>query len=1053
MVKIGEYRLRIYDLLYEKPICNYAENIGKKKQSNVLILGTGWTGNEAFKAAFWAGQALDTELNITAASQNATAYKEQILSTKAGAYMPALKKFVEQKHYANLKFIDLDVEEGLGAAGLAPLDFAVNRYNYIIISLGDAEHNWLAASELITQIGATQSEKESSMSRVLVNVFNEFSDSIAEDEQMMLVEHGEENGIEVHFFGNESVTGTELERIARNINFSYGMKYNQRINKKKSDEQFEVSRMAEFVEAPMDYEVGDVNVAANFIGAKYVADSSFASAVHIPVKLAMCKDSEPKKDPLNILTEAIRKKNKLYWKLVALEHRRWNAYTVMRGFRAPTHQEEETLLFQGGNTHQDKQRLLHMCLCDCGEKSSLGNEFDHQYALWLKKKCPADDPSELDRASLRAHQLTEKLSEQIDSDAILRLIVGNNIEYSNLRCSILKLVNDEDNSLVLYQKSLEVAKEYAENISEDEVHQINEVDKMLSAVKIRNARMDFFSLDEQLVEMLPFALWYGNKYRTVITISDGMSTTTHDVIIPTLFCAQNAVFIGKAISSRKYQQAISTYFESRGGNTTPQFVVLSSMDMDTVYECLEEQIEKYGYHDLLINCVPNNGYDAVLAVGRLIEKYSGTINAVQYLPKKGIISFSADKNIGVGLDNKNFSLSEYIQLMGGRVVNEYAKLYDTREYESLMDLFKKYCQPTRYKKGDGKTQGSFNTWSVVTNFFARSAKDTNYEDKIKKNLECDVLQYTGTFSENVFRNSMIGDTLNQLQVYHIIQGYNECISDKAVTVNFKYVNPEIAVLLQQFEQDIIREEDTYKSLKFIPMNGGLKVSNRYVQQAPILEAGETNDHRKVKLKFLQDLSKRGYIINLIIDDNKDTVSFIFRDDSTMHLMKTQGLIFELVVYYLMRESGRFDDVETGVKIAWNAEDIPQEQKLLEELDMGSFGDFGYSNYVRARGEVIKRAIIQDGQSVKNEIDIIALKGMNATMVSCKTSDSDNMQWIYEIKAVSDHFQSTGVMAVSSDYTEKNRASFVERVKQMKVPLWGTETLWNPKKMRAEIEMM
>ena len=86
MAKMGVYRLRIYDLLYEKPICNYAESTGKKKQSNVLILGTGWTGNEAFKAAFWAGQALDTELNITVASQNATAYKEQVLSTKSCFY-------------------------------------------------------------------------------------------------------------------------------------------------------------------------------------------------------------------------------------------------------------------------------------------------------------------------------------------------------------------------------------------------------------------------------------------------------------------------------------------------------------------------------------------------------------------------------------------------------------------------------------------------------------------------------------------------------------------------------------------------------------------------------------------------------------------------------------------------------------------------------------------------------------------------------------------------------------------------------------------------------
>ena len=157
--------MRIYDLLYEKPICDYAEETGEMKQSNVLILGTGWTGNEAFKAAFWAGQALDTELNITVASKNAVAYKEQVLSTEVGACMPALKKYAEQKRYANLRFIDINVKEGADAAGLAPLDFENNRYNYIIISLGDAERNWLAASEVIEQISEVQKYK------VIVNIF------------------------------------------------------------------------------------------------------------------------------------------------------------------------------------------------------------------------------------------------------------------------------------------------------------------------------------------------------------------------------------------------------------------------------------------------------------------------------------------------------------------------------------------------------------------------------------------------------------------------------------------------------------------------------------------------------------------------------------------------------------------------------------------------------------------------------------------------------------------------------------------------------------------
>lgn len=1049
MAKIGEYRLRIFDLLYEKPICEYTAITEKKKQNNVLILGTGWTGNEAFKAAFWAGQALDTELNITVASQNALDYKKQVLSTKTGAYLPALKKYTQQKRYANLKFVNLDIKEGVDAVGLTPLDFAANRYTYIIVALGNAQNNWLAASELITQISEAHSGRGFSEDKVLVNVFDEFSDCIDEEERELLSEHGKENGIEVHFFGSRSITGSELERIARNVNFSYAMKYDQRIPKEEADRQFEESRIDEFAKAPLDYEVGDVSVAANFLGAAYAADSSFASAVHIPVKLAMCQEEDQEKNPLTVLKEAIQKKNTFYWRLVALEHRRWNAYMVMRGFRAPSLQEEECMLYQNGNTHQDKQHRLHLCLCDCGEQSALKNNFDRQYALWKAKKCPADFPSELDRASLRAHQLTEKLTQQIQEETIFEKIKGNAMEYINLRRAVLKLLNDEENSLVLYEKSLEEAKNYAVSVSEEELVKLKEIDRILAPVKIRNARMDFFSLDEQLLEMLPFALWYEKKYRTVITISDGMSTTTHDVIVPTLFCAQDAIFMGKAVNSKRYQKAITTYFEHRGGNTHSQFISLPVMDMDILYESLEQQIEKYGHHDLVINCVPNKGCDAALAVGRLIEKYPGEINAVQYIPEKGIVSFCADKNIGVGLDNKSFSLSEYIGLMGGRVTNEYKNLYNSQEYETLVELFRSYCEPTRYTKSNGKT-GSFNTWACVTEFLSHIGKDKELEKGLKLEAEGEEQHYSGKFKKDVFKNSLIENTVSQLQNYRIIQNYCEYKEQDTVWVDFDYVNPEIGDLLQNFEQGRITEEDTYKSLKFIPLSGGLKISNRLVRNVPILKPEETEAHRKVKLKFLQELLQRGYIKNLSVNAD-DTASFAFKDEAIMHLMKIQGAVFELVVYYLMRESGQFDDVETGVKIAWDTEDTLPEQMLMEAT--GASKTFGYSVYIKARTELFQRMEFRGGQSVKNEIDIIALKGMNAIMVSCKTSDSGNIQWIYEIKAVSEHFQSTGVLALVTDYTNKSKTAFMERAKQMGVRLWGTETLWEKERLCKDIVKM
>lgn len=1046
MAKIGDYRLKIYELFYEKPICNYKET----EEQNILILGNGWAGNEAFKASFWAGQSLNSQLNITIASQNALEYEKQVLSNEQGAVLPALSLYVREKHYANLRFMNINIKDGVDEAGLAPLNLGKNRYNYVIVALGDAEYNWLAASELVTQISSVREKSELYNGKIIINVFNEFSASIETDDQESLIQYGKDNGIEVHFFGEETrSTGTELDRLARNINFSYEMKYNQRISKIAADERFEKSKMAEFVHSPFDYERGDLEIVSNFVGGEYNADSSFAFAVHIPVKLAACREMFPERDPMIVLREAVQEKNDLYWKLVSLEHRRWNAYVVMRGFRTPNVKEEKTLLYHNGNTHQDKQRLLHMSLCECGRKGVLKNNFDQQYRMWLKKKCPKDFPSELDRASLRAHQLVSRLSKQINISQLLDSIPGDNLEYVNLRWAVRKLSNDEDNSLVLYQKALTAAITYAQSVSSEEYERIKSINHTLKPIKIRNARIDFFSLDEQLVEMIPFVLWYGIKYRTVVTISDGMSTATHDVIIPTLFCAHKAIFIGKAVENIKYQKAVRDYFKNRGSNTEAQFLAVPSMDIQSVYDCLEEQIQMYGVNDLVINCVPNRNYDILLAIGRILEKYSGKIHVVRYLPNKGVITFSKDTTIGVGLDNKSFSLSEYIRLMGARVSNEYENVYDNNQFESLCCLFQNFSQTRKLKNGKKGTE-NFNPWVRITKWFEQIAKDGCFEDILDLNAEGELQHYHGEFLKNVFWRSKIGQTVKELQKYHIICDYKEEFRGFVVEMDFDYVNPELQSLLSIFEYGKMEEKDDFKTIRFSPLSGGLKISNRRIRDAYLFIKGEREEQITIKKNFMNELMAKGFISNLTISPD-GRISFVFKDEATMQLFRSQGTAFELIVYYLMKESGLFDDVETGVKIAWNTEDIYLKEILMQELHEKNSEILGYGTYKKTRQEILRRPSVRRTQAVKNEIDVIGISGMNAVMISCKTSDKDDKQWIYEIKSVAEHFLSTGVMAIASDCRGNNKITLKERAKQMKIAVWGTETLWDSKSFRKALK--
>lgn len=1045
MARIGEYRLKAYELLYSTPLCEYAENVSGKNIYNVLIIGNGWMGNEMFKAIFWEGQSVNSELNITVASQNAKEYEKEVYD---GEWLPALKLYTEKKKYAKLRFLNIKIEDGLDEAGLKPLDFFQNYYNYIVISLGNSEDNWLAATEIITQISKAREKGLEYTGQVIVNVFNEFADNIPKEDLDLLIHYGHEKNINVNFFGNkEAEMSKELGRIARNINFAYAMKYDQRCNKKQVDAIFEKSLADEFINSPCEYEVGDLKVVSNFIGGNYSADSSFAAAVHIPMKLAVCREMFPDRNSVDILKEAIQKKNSLYRKLVALEHRRWNAYTIMRGFRAPTVKEESSLLYHNGNTHQDKKRRLHICLCDCSEEAVLENDFDRVYKDWINKKCPANYPSELDRASLRIHQLTGQLAKNINLENVLSKVKGECPAYIDLRYSIRKLANDEDHALVLYQRALEKAREYAEKTSDSELKLIDDTDLSILPMKIYNARTNFFALDQQLIEMLPFALWFGEKYKVVITITDGSVSSTCDVIIPTLFCAAKAVYIGRTVGSKRYQDSVESYFDRRGRNTISQFIVLSKMDIDSLCICLEEQIKLYGIENVIINCVPNRGFDSGLAIGRLMEKYNAKLNVVQYLPGKGITSFSKDKNIGVGINNKNYSLTEFIQLMGGHVTNEYTAIYDTTQYDTLVKLFKKYCNPIKYKD-QTNAKKTFYPWTQMTKQFSEIAKDYIFEEYSTLDNGGISCTYQGSFSKYIFLQSRIGTTLRQLQEYRIIDNYSEKSDSETVFVQFDYIDSELVDLLQKFELNYADEDSQYKTLKFIPLNGGLKISDRKVQRAAIYNVDDSKYMVDSKVSFMNNLAKLGYIENLRFEDD-GKMSFVFKDMETMQLFKNQGVIFELIVYHFMRESGMFDDCETGVKILWNVDEAQPEEVLLRELqEAGEM--LGYKAYKLKRSE-IKERFKRRTQSVMNEVDVIGIKGMSGVMVSCKTAANDTIQWLYEINTIAQRFQSCGVMAISADYSDVNKSSFLERAKQMGVSVWGTETLWNPERMRKALQ--
>ena len=1046
MAKIGEYRLSIYHLLYNTPLYSFSEVKGSKKEFNVLILGNGWAGNEAFKATFWVGQGINTELNITVASNNAAEYEKKISNS-----LPAFKRFADTKGYAKVRFINTELDPDSIDCGLSSLEIDKIKYNYVIVALGDASHNFTAATELMTRISDA---RDMYNGNVIINVFDEFSNDPENGDKATLIELGREAGINISFFGKESkLSDGELIRIAKNINFAYVMKYNQRAALTDADLDFMQSLQNEFIDSPAEKECGDLSIVDNFIGSNYTADSSIASALHIPYKLNICKTLFPEADPKETLANAIKTEGKLYKELVALEHRRWNAYMITRGYRAPTKDEEKKYLYREidgrMNRHKDDSRLLHICLCDCGSNGAfLESDFFNQYRAWREKNVKVKI-SELDRASLRNHQLASEASDEIDANELLAPIGADGLGYDCFIKSVKKLLNDEENSLALYEKELEAAKRRAADVSDKESAAIRAIDRRLTPAKARNGRIDFLSLDAQLIEMIPFCLWYRVENRTVITVSSGEAQ--NDVVIPTLLCAQTAIFIHPTAELEDYRESVTEYFKKRGGNTEAQFITNDAWSVDSVTDVISHIIEKSGQSSCVINCVSHKQRSVSIAIGRMIERSGGRINAVSYDTDENVISLSGDDSITVGINNKSFSVAEYMGLLGGRVISEYVSIYNTDKMSLLTDLFKKFCDPINGKDKNGNSQ-EFIPWIDMSAFLTSGTKtDTSLNALIKASATNVPFTYNGKFRHDVYKECGIDCFLNLLSDFNIIRNLSAKVNFSDISVTFDGMEAALADVLSEFEEKNTRTGESInrvklKALRF-SFSDGFGITNRSFENKVLYNDNDGPKKIEAKKSFIKDLYNKGFISEPKFNNN-GTVSFMFKDIETLNVLKTQGECFELIVYHAVRDSAMFDDVEKGTTFLWNRNEMDVFARVKKR--MSSSKDFGYARFLSVKNEENYGANVTE--TVKNELDIVAIKGMSPTFISCKTGKKVKNEWLYEVDSIASHFHARAAMAIALDLTQQSNY-FSGKAKEMEISAIGTDTLWNPLKTNRAMKII
>ena len=452
------------------------------------------------------------------AAENASEY-ERALKT----VLPGLSDFADfnndgssMYHYLNVSVrnVVFDNIRNNRIEGKLADDLCLKDQDYIIISLGDEEINYLVA-ELAGEEFIDCEKKP------LIAVYGKSKPADTE------------NVCFVNFWSDAEQDYTDLMKLGSSIHYMYEAKYDPKANRKQKNEEFISQYNKEFCEAPTDSDVM-LDSVSNFTGRDYNADSSLAQAVHIPYKLAYCLPGGTDEEKLAQLVQSINKKDACSNTLIALEHRRWNVFMAIRAYRMPR-KNELGYLYSEGCSHKDDNKLLHICMCECDND---GNKLDPHSKLWTTNTIP-QDLSELDKMSLLCHKelvhKTQALQNQIKKELDILCRYGSSDaekttvirEYVN---SVRKLVNDDEGANNLYKFAYERAQGI--NVEKSVTEAIASLNKKLKPAIIKNSRIDFLAYDAQFISMMPICLKLQGKHTTVITFSTDDNVS--DVLVPWL---------------------------------------------------------------------------------------------------------------------------------------------------------------------------------------------------------------------------------------------------------------------------------------------------------------------------------------------------------------------------------------------------------------------------------------------------------------------------------------------------------------------------------------
>lgn len=385
-VPVQSHRNLISNLLVDIPL--YEPIVGKektdgKKTLTVTVVGTGQIGTEMFLSTYWFGQILDCKLNINVISKES----EDEFWGKIDFVNPEIKRTTiegdsillinrkgeKAEPYCNVNYIHCDVKSSAFISCLKDKSMNVLDTDYYLVALGNDDDNITVANTVKNFVGEHHIKNNKPVHTVIAYVVYDYELSKALNEKKFFSFIKDTNDVYMQAVGNfrdvYSVRNVFLSEHAQSIrqthNAYLAIKNKQKRakaqNKRLKDAYSYWSSLARALHIKYKtYSIGAVKKSL-FDYPDKPEDYNKECARALKRYEQFAKGNLIFTLP-NEETAHIQMLHKMAW----LEHRRWNAFMRIKGFRGTTDFDAYAVSGKSGSYKQMDVKL-HPCILECDQ--------------------------------------------------------------------------------------------------------------------------------------------------------------------------------------------------------------------------------------------------------------------------------------------------------------------------------------------------------------------------------------------------------------------------------------------------------------------------------------------------------------------------------------------------------------------------------------------------------------------------------------------------------------------------------------------------------------